>query len=80
MIQQHGYVVRIGRPDGYNYFTGTGYSAHLNHAKVFRTTRGATRASHIWQTADYGRPIPGTWFNQRTNVAVSLCLTQGELL
>jgi len=76
----HGYVIQIGPPENPNYFTGISYAVELNDAKVFRTARGAKVASHIWQYADYGRPIPGTWFKHRRAVAVSLVLTQGELL
>jgi len=77
---QHGYVIQIGPPTSPNYFTGTGYAVELNRAKVFRTARGAMIASRIWQTADYGRAIPWQWFEHRRAVAVSLVLTQGELL
>lgn len=76
----HGHVVQIGPPNNRNYFTGCGYSAHLNDAKVFRTRRGAMRASHIWQNADYGKAIPWDWFHHRTTVEVSLVLAQGELV
>lgn len=80
MTLPHGYVVTIGPESGENYFTGTGYSAHINDAKVFRTSRGAMCASHHWQNADYGRKIPWDWFNNRKTKQVSLVLTQGELL
>lgn len=75
----HGYVVAVGPHNNQNYFTGSGYSAHLNEAKVFRTTRGAMCATHIWQHADYGKPIPLGWFLGRQCVAISLVPTQGEL-
>lgn len=77
---QHGYVIQIGPPTNPNYFTGSGYSVSLNDAKVFRTSRGAMTATGRWQTADYGRPIPNAWFMARKPVAVSLTLTQGQLL
>lgn len=69
----HGFVVVIGPGNNPNYFTGCGYSAHLNDAKVFRTSRGGLCAAHIWQHADYnGRPLPPSWWNERRTVPVSL--------
>ena len=70
----HGFVVVIGPGNNPNYFTGAGYSVSLSLAKVFRTSRGADRAATIWQTADYGKPIPATWFAERRIKGVSLRL------
>ena len=77
---QHGFVIQIGPPTNPNYFTGSGYSVNLNDAKVFRTSRGALIASARWQIADYGTTLPPQWFMARKPVAVSLTLTQGQLL
>jgi hypothetical protein len=76
----HGYDVQIDPASNPNYFTGAAYSAHLNDAKVFRTPRGAMRATHYWQFADHGRMIPWDWFHARQAVEVSLVISQGELL
>ena len=80
MSLPHGYVIQIGPLTNLNYFTGSGYSVSLNEAKVFRTSRGAMIASARWQIADYGTTLPPQWFMARKPVAVSLVLTQGELL
>lgn len=78
---QHGYVIQIGRwSTNPIYFTGSGHSVNLNDAKVFRTARGAMIASSHWQKEDYGLPLANAWFITRKAVAVSLVLTQGELL
>ena len=72
--ERHGFVVEIGPDTNPNYFTGCGYSVFLKDAKVFRTSRGAMCASRIWQEADYGRPIPQAWFEQRRVRGVALKL------
>lgn len=69
----HGYVLVIGPVNNPNFFTGSGYSAFLNDAKVFRTPGGAKCAGHIWQHADYNEsPLPPSWWNERRTHAVAL--------
>lgn len=75
-IYRHGFVIVIGPESNPNYFTGAGYSCFINDAKVFRTPHGGKCASRIWQTADYGRPIPEDWFVERKAVPVSLQVVQ----
>jgi len=74
-MERHGFVVEIGPDTNPNYFTGCGYSAFLNDAKVFRTAGGAKNASRIWQHADYNpQPLPSSWYHERRTKAVSLSL------
>jgi hypothetical protein len=49
----HGYVGVYGPKYSPRFFTGVGFSAVLNAAKVFSTTQGCMRAMSIWQHADY---------------------------
>lgn len=69
----HGYVAVAGPERNPNYFTGCGYSAYLNEARVYRTERGAKCAARIWQHADYNlHPIPQAWWSRLRTLPVSL--------
>lgn len=60
----HGFVAKIGPQKAPQYFTGAGYSTHLNDAKVFASPGGCKRATQIWQRADYNdRPLPPAMFD-----------------
>jgi hypothetical protein len=69
----HGFVAVIGPDNNPNYFTGCGYSVHLNDAKVYRTPGGAMSATRIWQHADYNEnPLPPSWYGERRTRPVAL--------
>ncbi len=71
----HGYVMVIGPENNPNYFTGCGWSARLDEAKVFRTPGGAKCAAGFWERADYNpAPLPAAWRNDMHAEPVILAL------
>ena len=62
-----GFVGMIGPPTNPIYFTGSGYSASIDDAKIFRTSRGCFSAMRYWNEADYNQngPMNDQWWNGR---------------
>lgn len=72
-----GYVVVIGPETNPNYFTGAGYSVHLNFAKVFLTQHGALIAARYWQNSDDNlNPLPKGFWSTRRVEQVGLALVE----
>ena len=76
-----GFVGVIGPKNMPNYFTGCGYSAELDEAKVFRTPRGCFSAMRYWQEADYNEsPLPDIWWDDRRTQPIKLSTLHWEIV
>lgn len=77
--QVAGYVGVVGPENNPNYFTGCGYAATIDEAKVFRTARGCKSAMKHWQEADYAcKPLSEKWWETRRASPVKLSLLKEE--
>ena len=76
----HGWVATATFKGEVRYFTGVGFSPHINCAKVFSTSRGAWSALKWYRSyaEDMGEPIPDKVWATKKALSVSLTINQAE--